>query len=429
MPGIFLLQPAQAVLQDADGNALAVKDGVTIPANTPGLLTLVSDGTASRFLKGDTSGRLVVVGAGVAGTPAGGVLTVQGIAGGTPVPVSGSFSFTDPAEGAPGSAAPVQALQIGGTDGTNLRAGVVINTAPTTQYGLVTRPIQAQLPTSLVGGRLDVNLGAWLGSTTPTVGQKAMAASIPVTLASDQTAITVTMTPATAATAGFVMGDIQTAVLGTYAIRRGTYNEQSVNAQRSIASSSANDTAAGTGARTVTITYYTATFTGPFTVTLTLNGTTAVNTVATDICYIEDIAVVTVGGTGSNVGVLTLYVGTGGAGGTLATVTATSNQAHFCHHYVPTGQTAHITAQWAGHTGTTVGSGATFVIRAKVLGVANAVEHQVSDTFRLYGQSSSVQRNYGTPIRVPGPARIVTYVIPETATNVNYRASFDFYED
>jgi hypothetical protein len=357
MPGVLLLNPAQAILQDADGNALAVKDGITIPANTPGILTLVSDGAVSRFLKGDTSGRLVVVGAGVAGTPAGGVLTVQGIVGGTPVPVS------------------------------------------------------------------------WLGSMAPTVGQKAMAASVPVTLASDQTSITVTTVPASAAAAGFAMGDILTSALGTYAVRRGTYNEQSSNAQRSIASSNANDTAAGTGARTVTITYYTATFTGPFTETLTLNGTTAVNTVATDICYIEDIEVATVGSTGSNVGILTLYVSTGGAGGTLATVTATSNQAHFCHHYVPTGKTAHITSQWAGHNGTAAGSGATFIIRAKSLNVANAAEVQISDTFRLYGQSSSVQRNYGTPIRVAGPARLVTYVLPESTSSINYRASFDFYED
>ncbi len=50
-------------------------------------------------------------------------------------------------------------------------------------------PIAAQLPTSLVGGRLDGNIGSWFGATTPTVGQKAMTASIPVALASDQSAI------------------------------------------------------------------------------------------------------------------------------------------------------------------------------------------------------------------------------------------------
>jgi len=49
----------------------------------------------------------------------------------------------------------------------------------------------SQLPSSLVGGRLDANVGAWLGSTAPTVGQKTMANSLPVSLASDQSALAV----------------------------------------------------------------------------------------------------------------------------------------------------------------------------------------------------------------------------------------------
>ena len=48
-----------------------------------------------------------------------------------------------------------------------------------------------QLPAALVGGRLDENVGAWLGSTAPTVGQKAMAASLPVVISSDQSAVPV----------------------------------------------------------------------------------------------------------------------------------------------------------------------------------------------------------------------------------------------
>jgi hypothetical protein len=48
-----------------------------------------------------------------------------------------------------------------------------------------------QLPSALVGGRLDTNVGAWLGSTVPTVGQKIMASSIPIVIASDQSAIPV----------------------------------------------------------------------------------------------------------------------------------------------------------------------------------------------------------------------------------------------
>jgi hypothetical protein len=51
-----------------------------------------------------------------------------------------------------------------------------------------------QLPAALVGGRLDTNTGAWLGSTAPTVGQKTSANSVPVVIASDQSAVTVTGT-------------------------------------------------------------------------------------------------------------------------------------------------------------------------------------------------------------------------------------------
>ncbi len=47
----------------------------------------------------------------------------------------------------------------------------------------------ALLPAALVGGRLDVNAGSWLGSTAPTVAQKTMANSLPVTLASDQSTL------------------------------------------------------------------------------------------------------------------------------------------------------------------------------------------------------------------------------------------------
>ena len=51
-----------------------------------------------------------------------------------------------------------------------------------------------QLPAVLVGARLDTNIGAWLGATTPTVGQKTMAASVPVVISSDQTAVPISGT-------------------------------------------------------------------------------------------------------------------------------------------------------------------------------------------------------------------------------------------
>jgi hypothetical protein len=51
--------------------------------------------------------------------------------------------------------------------------------------------IIALLPAALVGGRFDINNGAWLGSTAPTVGSKTSANSIPVVIASDQGAVSV----------------------------------------------------------------------------------------------------------------------------------------------------------------------------------------------------------------------------------------------
>jgi len=77
----------------------------------------------------------------------------------------------------------------------NISGTISLPTGAATEATLATRAAAAQLPAALVGGRLDENVGAWLGSTAPTVGQKAMAASLPVTLASDQGSVPVTITP------------------------------------------------------------------------------------------------------------------------------------------------------------------------------------------------------------------------------------------
>lgn len=226
----------------------------------------------------------------------------------------------------------------------------------------------------------------------------------------------------------FSFGDVTTAATTRAAVRRTTYTEQTSNAQRSINSSSANDTSAGTGARTVLLTYMDSTGAGPFTETVTLNGTTNVNTVATNICFIESMEVVTVGSTGSNVGTLTLHAAAAGGGATIGTIAATDNQTFWAHHYVPTGKIANITGLSFSHNGTTVGSGAAFTINSIAIPSANMVEKQVSDTPRLYGQSSTTTRTYVSPLKVTGPARVTIYVTPETASSTVYRASLDFFE-
>lgn len=151
------------------------------------------------------------------------------------VAVTGTVTATNPSVGSTGAAVPASATQIGGSDGTNLQAPRVFDadSGGGTQYvlgtvlrksasggsveaGTSTDPLRVdptgttaqpvtdnggsltvdttQLPAALVGGRLDQNVGAWLGSTAPTVGQKTSANSVPVVVASDQSAITVTGT-------------------------------------------------------------------------------------------------------------------------------------------------------------------------------------------------------------------------------------------
>jgi len=77
-----------------------------------------------------------------------------------------------------------------GTLSNPLRIDPTGDTAqPVTDNGASLTVDTTQLPASLVGGRLDSNLGAWLGSTAPTVGQKTMANSVPVVIASNQSTL------------------------------------------------------------------------------------------------------------------------------------------------------------------------------------------------------------------------------------------------
>lgn len=107
------LSPA-SVLYSSDGYELATINGNAIPTGNRGLLVEGSDGTNSRFITVDTSGRVVTVGAGVAGTPAGGVLSIQGVAGGTPVPISGTVTAANASVGTDGAASLTSDTQVGG---------------------------------------------------------------------------------------------------------------------------------------------------------------------------------------------------------------------------------------------------------------------------------------------------------------------------
>lgn len=208
-----------------------------------------------------------------------------------------------------------------------------------------------------------------------------------------------------------------------------TYTEQTSNAQRSIASSSTADTAAGTGARTVKLTYYSVTagvITGPFTETVTLNGTAYVNTSSTTIAFIEKLEVMTVGSGGTNAGTLTLKAATAGGGATIVTIGIGDGQTFLGIHYVASGRTMKLTSVSVGIKGA---DGAGFFAKSRNPANANSYDLQITDTIRIGTGQATVQRSFGTPIEVAGPARVQLYLDADSSTSRVYHASMDYFED
>jgi hypothetical protein len=105
----------------------------------------------------DSSSRLIVAGAGTAGSGAGGILTIQGNASGTPIPISGSITASNAAVGATGSPVPTSASYGGLLNGSNLIGALGDSSGRTIVAGAGTAG-------SAAGGVLTVQ---GIGSMTP----------------------------------------------------------------------------------------------------------------------------------------------------------------------------------------------------------------------------------------------------------------------
>lgn len=330
-----------------------------------------------------------------------------------------------------------QGILILGSDGTNSRNIKVSST------GVIS--VDGSAATQPVSGTVTANQGtpgivsnAWhtkisngtdiaevkASSVAPTATDKALV----VVLSPNQQPIPTTQTPANATTAvshGRVLGT--NGVLS--AVRATTYTEQTVNFTGSVKSSSASDAAAGTGARTIKITYVDSTGATSGTETATLNGTTAVNLVSTNKCFIEKIEVLTVGSGGANAGTITLFTGANGTGTTVGTIAVGTivaavgdNQTFWAHHYVVTGKTCNLYNMTIGTNGNQNSIG---FLRTKDPTSTNAAELQLTDVIVAGLNSDSDERAYASPISVVGPARITMYIVP-SGSNTNFFASFQY---
>ena len=139
------------------------------------------------------------------------------------------------------------------------------------------------------------------------------------------------------------------------------YAYLSTAAVMQISSSSANDTAAGTGARTVTIYGLDANY-NQINETVTLNGQTAVNT-TNSFLRVFHLAVVTAGSGEAAAG--TIYAGTGtvtaGVPAVVYGVYTTGNGSTAAIWTVPAGYTAYITSYSAGYGNAITAYGTVFL--------------------------------------------------------------------
>lgn len=207
---------------------------------------------------------------------------------------------------------------------------------------------------------------------------------------------------------------------------RGTiYNEQTVNGQRSIVSTSANDSSAGTGARKVQLRYFDQAMVGPWFEIVTLNGLTPVNTQALDICFIERMDVVEVGSQLGNLGTITLKTGLAGAGTDIGVIAAGDNETNWCHHYIPLNDPIKLSEVVGTNKGTVLGD-----LHARVAYPLTITRPEVTvlPTLRLVpGETLIYQPN--PPVQVVGPTRVTLYIKPVSATMSDWAASIGYYEE
>lgn len=222
-------------------------------------------------------------------------------------------------------------------------------------------------------------------------------------------------------TFGRAQGYIATSATTGKVIRATTYSPQGANTQRSVNSTSANDTSAGTGARSVTINYLDTNFVLK-SETVTLNGTTAVNTVNTDIAFIESIVVASVGSSGGNAGTIQVWTGTGGAGSVWGSIAASDNQTFWAHHYIPAGVSCYIIKMVGGAT---VVSGQTNMNKTGNPLSDNTPQMQIGMTI-AHPLGSSVSHSFDIPLVVNGPDLVFLVERPGAATASTAVGGFEY---
>jgi hypothetical protein len=254
---------------------------------------------------------------------------------------------------------------------------------------------------------------SWFADTAPNVFLTA------ATVIDFDTAVLLGRIPG--AISGRAQGYVSTSGTSNVAVRATTYTPQGTNAQRSIVSTSANDTSAGTGARTITINYLDTSFV-LHAETVTLNGTTPVNTVGTNIAYIESLVVATVGSGQVNAGTINLLTATGGGGSVWASANPGDQGTFWAHHYVPAGVTCYVSDLTAGGT---VVSGVCNLIHQQSLATPGAPTVQIGTSI-VHPAGGQWDHEFEISLPVTGPDLIWVNELPTASTANKTWAGFEY---
>lgn len=214
--------------------------------------------------------------------------------------------------------------------------------------------------------------------------------------------------------------DVDTAAAEDIIGQQGNYVEPTVARLHNITSSSANDTSAGTGARTVLIRGIDGSY-NAVSETLTLNGISSVSTVNSYL-HIHLAQVQTVGSTGSNVGTITFTAVTDAT--VTITIEPTYNQSTSSVYMVPVGYKGYIMKTRARMGNSTAASLADVALLVKPFGGG----YQLKTILGMNSTGSSfVENDYAnsTPFIIQAKSFIKMRCLSVSNNNTTISAEYD----
>ena len=199
--------------------------------------------------------------------------------------------------------------------------------------------------------------------------------------------------------------------------------DQTNGEQMTVVSTSANDAAAGTGVRSIHIAYLDANW-NEMTEIVTLNGTSAVDTVATGIKFVNHIHTATAGSGALAAGVIKIYK-KGDASTVYNLIDIGGNMSLTVSRMIPAGKTFYL---YGWQCSTTAGKPTFVRIRSTDF---DGVLHGHGETPHIFifkdpaaTQDSTYVKNFPFPVKIPSKS-IIKVTAWATQANGNVAASFD----